>query len=112
VVYKFTAANEEAFGSLEFEIILPEEQGNYVLYLNDSKGKPITSKRVSKSGVITFGQLNPGKYGMSILMDLDNNGRWSSGRITHHLQPEQVLKYDKEIEIRANWVVQESWEIQ
>ena len=112
VVYKFTAANEEAFGNLEFELSLPEEQGNYVLYLNDSKGKALASRRVNKSGVVKFNKLNPGKYGMSILMDLDNNGRWSSGRITHHLQPEQVLKYDKEIEIRANWVVQESWEIQ
>ena len=112
VVYKFSAANEEAFGNLELELILPEEQGNYVLYLNDSKGKALASRRVNKSGVVKFNQLNPGKYGMSILMDLDNNGRWSSGRITHHLQPEQVLKYDKEIEIRANWVVQESWEIQ
>jgi hypothetical protein len=112
LVYKFTAANEEAFGSLEFEVVLPEEQGNYVLYLNDSKGKALASRRVNKSGVVKFNQLNPGKYGMSILIDLDNNGRWSSGRITHKLQPEQVLQYDKEVEIRANWVVQESWEIQ
>lgn len=109
--FRFSVASDEEFGTLEFEVTLPEGENQYVLTLTDQKGNAITSRVMTETSIETFDYLLPGKYGFTLLLDEDGNGRWSSGRITKRLQPEEVLKYDKEVDIRANWVIQESWQL-
>lgn len=111
LVYSFAVANKKSFGSLELEVILPEAEGQYILSLTDSRGKAITTRTLYDSKTVTFQYLRPGKYGFTLLLDEDVNGRWSSGRITKRLQPESVIKYDKEISVKANWVHQELWDL-
>ena len=53
--------------------------------------------------------LNPGKYTLKLLFDDNANKKWDSGKYIYKIQPEKVLFYNKPIEIRANWDVEEEW---
>jgi hypothetical protein len=55
--------------------------------------------------------LNPGKYTARIILDSNRNGRWDTGRYLKGLQPEKVLIFSKDINLKANWEVEEPWEI-
>ena len=111
LVYRVSVAGKKEYGSLEFTLTLPETIENTVLYLNDSRDKVLAKRQIKGSATVTFPLLELGEYSISLLLDEDGNGRWSSGMILKNRQPEQVIKFGKEVEIRANWVVQESWEL-
>jgi hypothetical protein len=44
------------------------------------------------------------------VFDRNRNGRWDTGKFSRKLQPEKVRYYEKVIEVRANWDIDESWE--
>jgi len=39
------------------------------------------------------------------------NNRWDSGDYFRHIQPEAVSYFPRTLELRANWDVEESWEL-
>ena len=61
------------------------------------------------SGKVKFEYLLPGKYKIKIIKDRNHNGKWDTGNYRLKLQPEEVVYFPKEIEIRANWDVEENW---
>lgn len=46
---------------------------------------------------------NPGEYQISILFDVNNNGKWDTGNYWKKLQPEKVVARKQTLQIRANW---------
>ena len=104
--FQFKAADPEDFGTL---IIKPNGVNNGIIVevLND-KGKVVTSKSSIGNKTITFTFVQPGKYRLRFIEDLNQNGVWDSGNYLKRIQPERVFeftegKYKGEINIRANW---------
>ncbi|HNV52324.1 MAG TPA: hypothetical protein PKM28_05510, partial [Tenuifilaceae bacterium] len=104
--FQFKGADPEDFGTL---IIKPNGVNNGVIVevLND-KGKVVTSKSSIGNKTITFTFVQPGKYRLRFIEDLNQNGVWDSGNYLKRVQPERVFeftegKYKGEINIRANW---------
>ncbi|MFN8206773.1 MAG: Ig-like domain-containing protein [Bacteroidales bacterium] len=52
---------------------------------------------------INFDFLNPKKYTLKAIEDLNGNGMWDTGDYLKGIQPERVLFYKELIEIRSNW---------
>lgn len=103
---QFKGADPEDFGTL---IIKPNGVNNGVVVelLND-KGKVVTSKSSIGNKTITFTFVQPGKYRLRFIEDLNENSVWDSGNYLKRIQPERVFeftegKYKGEINIRANW---------
>lgn len=109
LVIPFTKMNAEEYGTIELDLTLPSTDNSYVLSLNNSNKECVSKRIIVQSGKYLFPYLNPGKYTFSIYQDIDNNGVWSPGRISYDLQPERVVAFPKELTIRANWEIQESW---
>ena len=61
---------------------------------------------------IAFEYLDPGSYQVKVIYDKNNNLRWDTGDYIKKLQPEKVDYFPAEITIRANWDIEEEWEIQ
>jgi len=66
---------------------------------------------VTKSGKVKFEYIMPGKFKIKVITDRNRNQRWDTGNYRKKLQPESVNYFSKTIEIRANWDVEESWEL-
>lgn len=57
-----------------------------------------------KSGVFTQTLFAPGEYGLRIVYDANNNGKWDPGHFFgEKRQPEKVLVIGQTITVKANW---------
>ena len=52
----------------------------------------------------------PGVYYMRLFRDEDGDGKWSTGKYSEHRQPEEMLYFPFDIELRAFWDVEEDWD--
>lgn len=64
-----------------------------------------------EDGHADFYYLAPGKYGARLIEDRNGNGVWDTGDYDKHLQPETVYYFDKVIELKANFDINQNWDI-
>lgn len=56
-----------------------------------------------------FINIDPGTYYMRIIHDTNGNGKWDTGNYLQMLQPEKISYYPEEIELRANWEIEQTF---
>jgi hypothetical protein len=100
------------FGSLKISIKINETEANYIFQLLNEKNVVLEERRLTGSENIEFDYLEARKYTIKVINDHNKNGRWDTGDYLKRLQPENVILFPKTIEIRANWEVEETWELQ
>ncbi|WP_258929632.1 hypothetical protein [Flavobacterium davisii] len=49
--------------------------------------------------------IEPEKYYVRIIYDLNNNGQWDAGSFLENRQPEEVFQFPTVLDVRANWDV-------
>ena len=62
-----------------------------------------------EGGLYSFELLDPGKYFVRLIEDPNNNKKWDTGSYLGKVQPEKVIYYWKEIDLRANWDMNETF---
>lgn len=107
---KFRIKNVDEYGNLYIDISGKNDSLPAFVELLDASDKPLRKSTVKDGGVL-FRYLNPGKYYARIVMDKNGNGIWDTGDYYEDLQPEEVFYYDKYFDIKANWDIEESWNI-
>ncbi|MDR2495577.1 MAG: Ig-like domain-containing protein [Tannerellaceae bacterium] len=78
--------------------------------LLDASDKPVRKVRAIDGGLL-FMDLNPGKYGLRLVVDTNGNLMWDSGNYAELRQPETVYYYNKMLEIKQNWEIEENWSL-
>jgi hypothetical protein len=66
--------------------------------------------RIEKN-VADFKYLAPGTYYLRAIDDLNGNFRWDTGNFAERRQPENVFYDPKTLVLRANWDVEEPWNV-
>ena len=56
-----------------------------------------------------FELLNSGKYIVRLIEDVNENREWDTGNYLKKIQPEKVIYFWKEIDLRANWDMNETF---
>jgi len=92
---------EEDFGKLILNFKNHSGEKRFVELLLNNNTYRKTKTFISDS--ITIPYLLPGKYKVRIVYDTNGNNHWDTGDYLKHRQPEETLEPDKEIEIRPNW---------
>lgn len=115
IILPFKTTEESNYGELMMGILLPDST-SYPWIVQLIKGteeneKLLSKHVITKSGEVTFPNLPEEKYRIKILEDRDGNGRWSSGNYRQNRLPERVFYYDKTLEIKPGWKVEERWHI-
>ena len=83
-----------------------------VFQLTDEKGETVQEHTVTRPCKLDFLHLKGGKYGIRAIVDSDGNGRWTPGDYWQHRQPEEVLFFEKTLELRENWDMEEKWKVE
>jgi len=99
----------ETFGKLILDI--SGYQGNRIIQLLDNTEKLIRQTYITKNGKLEYPLLEKGLYRLRAIFDLNNDGKWTTGDFNTHRQPEPVLYYPAEIEIKENWEITQPWEM-
>ncbi len=106
IKYKTNTRTVEDYGNLN---IIPKISSNasLIIELIDSKKEVVRRAKIKQAKKVTFNLLPPGEYVVRIIIDKNNNGRWDTGSFLDKRQPEVVKYLKKTIELRANWDINE-----
>ena len=99
------------YGTLTFDISVNGVMQRPVVQLLDDKGTVVGQQAVL-SASFQFENLKPATYRLRLFDDLDDNGEWTPGDYYLHRQPEPVIYYKKSLQLRANWEMSESWDLE
>ena len=99
---------QKDFGTLSLNV---RRVLNYpiLIQLTDTEGKVKYEKTQTEAGEIKFANLEPAKYLLRIIFDRNKNNRWDTGNFLKNRLPERVTYYPKEIDVRANWDLKETF---
>jgi hypothetical protein len=99
------------------------DYGNLRLTLENVKQFPIIIELTDKDGnvkysfysltssEIDFNLIEPNQYSLRVIYDTNSNKIWDSGNYLEKRQPEDVIHFPKDIDVRANWDVQQTFSL-
>jgi hypothetical protein len=93
-------------------ILKPEKDQPYVLQMLTDQGIVIKESFFTSDTTIGYQFISPAKYKFKVIFDDNDNGKWDSGYYPDKIQPERIIFFNKEIDVRANWEIEETWKIQ
>ena len=98
--------DREDFGNILCRFDSLNGEKNYLVFLK-SKKNIIQKKTIVKStqAELNFENIEPGKYFLEIIEDLNANGRWDPGNYVKGYQSEKKLEIQLE-ELRKNWDIE------
>ncbi|MFC4816118.1 MULTISPECIES: Ig-like domain-containing protein [unclassified Flavobacterium] len=76
-----------------------------VIELTDNKGTVLATKYTESNPVVEFLLIEPQKYSLRIIYDENKNGQRDTGSFLQNRQAEEVFHFPTEIDVRANWDV-------
>jgi hypothetical protein len=65
----------------------------------------------AKDAHVDFYYLKPDVYYMRVYFDTNGNGKWDTGSYADNRQPETVYYYPKELQCKAQWDLNETWNV-
>jgi len=95
--------------------------GNIKVSLKNAPKTPLVVQLVTKTGevkyeksgkgvsVFDFLNVTPATYNLRVVFDDNNNKKFDTGHYLKKIQPERIAYHPEEIEIRANWDVEEQF---
>ena len=98
---KFSVQEKAFYGTLT--LTLSEVKAPILVQLMNEKEVVLRTQSTEKDGSLTFELLPPAKYKIKFIYDLNKNQKWDTGEYLKKIQPEKLLYYNGEINIRSNW---------
>ena len=101
----------EDYGNIFLDVIR-NNQSKFILHLIDSNEEIIREyKNVDQNTAYNFEYIKPGKYTFRLIEDLNENDIWDTGNYLKKIKPEPVYYFPSELEVRANWDLNESFDL-
>lgn len=108
--------------SLDFTLT-PKDYGTLTLHIDNQTGHPLVVEvldsrdtvlqfqTLEMSGTLHFIHLPAAEYRLRAVVDCDGNGQWTTGDWLLRRQPEECLLYEKKLQLREKWELEERWTI-
>jgi hypothetical protein len=108
--YKFSTYDLSDYGNLKITL---ENVKRFpvIVQLLDEKETVIASEFSDKNTVLNFDLLEPRKYTMRLIYDDNKDQEWTPGNFLALRQSEEVIYFPKEIDVRANWDVEQPFDL-
>ena len=110
ITYKFSTRNTSEYGNLSVNL---QEVKNFpvLIELTNTKGDVLASEYTTENSIVNFSLVEPAQYTLRATYDSNKNGKWDPGDYLNKLQAEEVIYFSKEIDIRANWDVNQLFDL-
>ncbi len=107
--FKFKTPTIDTYGKLLLN--MKGVKSPLIIQLLNSKDLVVMEKYTNADGIVTFEYINPAAYKLKLIYDNNGNKIWDTGNYLKKIQPEHVLYFQGEVNIRANWDVEQEWKI-
>lgn len=106
---QFELRKEDYYGNLV--INLDKKYSDIIIQLITMKENVIFERRLDDEDKVIINYLAPGQYKLKAIIDKNKNNKWDTGNFKKKLQPEKVVFYKGNVEIRSNWDISLNWQI-
>ena len=101
----------EDYGNVYLNVIRDSES-EYILQMINSNSEIVREyNSISSNGIFNFELIKPGKYIFRMIKDDNGNKKWDTGNYLKKVQPEAVYYSNFELDIRANWDFNETFNL-
>jgi len=135
----FTIRNEDFYGNIILNVIGVNSQNVIIqiyksdgsLAVDDKKDKKIKkkvfmekkddkeekdinvlyTKEISQDGKIKFKLIKEGSYMIRAIIDRNANGKWDTGCLLKHIQPEDIIYLPLELNVKQNFDIEQDFKI-
>ena len=109
--YRITTKNTSDYGNLKVTL---ENVKRFpiVVELTDKDGKIKATAYSDTNPIIEFLALEPNLYTLRVIYDDNKNKEWDTGSFMEKRQTEEVIYFPEEIDVRDNWDVIETFNLQ
>ena len=109
--YSVVSQSIEDYGNVYLDVIRNNES-EFILHMINNNGETIRQfNNVSQNSTYNFEYIRPGKYTFRLIEDSNNNNIWDTGNYLKKVNPEPVYYFSNEIEVRANWDLNETFNL-
>ena len=109
--YSVVSQSLEDYGNVYLDVIR-NSNSKFILQMIDSNGEVIrVFKNVNQDATYNFDYVRPGKYIFRLIEDANNNDKWDTGNYLKKIKPERVYYFSNELEVRANWDLNETFNL-
>ena len=108
IVFAFETKNTSDYGNLRLNLE-NVKQFPVIVELTNKNGDVQLSYYSESNTQIDFNLIKPEVYTLRLIYDSNKNGVWDSGNFLEQKQSEEVIYFPKEIDVRANWDVQQTF---
>ena len=106
----FSYKSEKDYGNIQIHYQLGECSHPVIVQLL-SGNTMLRQDILTKDATIDYSHLEPGGYKIRAILDCNGNGRWDSGDYRKGVQPETIIPFSHDINVRAFWDVEEDFKI-
>ena len=106
LVYRTSTKKIEDYGNI-FLRVKHESPHSYIIELLKNDEVVRRYDTPAEGNNFRFELLDSGKYSVRLIEDANKNKQWDTGSYLEKIQPEKVIYYWKEIDLRANWDMNE-----
>ncbi len=108
--YNISTKNASDYGNLR---VLLEHVKRFpvLVQLTDKDGAVKASEYSEQNTTIVFDALEPALYTLRIIYDDNKNKEWDPGNFMEKHQSEEVIYFSKQIDVRANWDVEQPFDL-
>ena len=108
--YSFSTKSLSDYGNLKLNL---QNVKSYpvIIELTDKTGKVLASGDTEENPTVEFLLLEPRKYSLRIIYDENKNKFRDTGNYLEKKQPEEVVHFPTEIDVRANWDVDQVFDL-
>lgn len=110
LTYKLNTRSEADYGNLTV-VLSNAKRFPIIVALTDSKGEVLATAFTLKENRVVFTSLEPAKYTLRAIYDDNKNQKYDSGNFLEKRQSEEVIYFSKEVDVRANWEVEQSFDL-
>ena len=110
LIYKLTTQSLSEYGNL---IVNLKNVKNFpvIVELTNERGEILESQYTEKNTRIEFNLIRPALFSLRAIYDENKNKEWDTGNYLEKRQPEEVIYFSKEIDVRANWDVEQVFDL-
>ncbi|MFV8341371.1 Ig-like domain-containing protein [Flavobacterium sp. XS2P39] len=110
LTYKVSTKNTADYGNLSVSL-QNVKQFPVIVELTNLKGEVLATEYSEKNTTIDFNLIEPALYTLRAIYDENKSKEWDSGNYLEKRKAEEVIYFSKEIDVRANWDVNQIFDL-
>lgn len=110
LTFKFITQSMDQYGNLKLNL-QNVKSFPIIVELTDKKGKILATEYSENSSTVEFSALEPKLYSLRVIYDVNKNKQRDTGNYLGNIQPEEVVHFPSEIDVRANWDVDQVFDL-